>query len=156
VTHAELVAIALRLWAAMGAPHPTDGPAIADAIATVIEGDRCPAVFATHLEDLAVMAKYAKDESDVRAHPGHWVDPRTGKAVDPIAQGPWQTHRLGPDATPLEYARDWLAQLHDGARVCPASPLAPLSGSCLLARPLADRRAKKARELLAQVMAPAD
>jgi hypothetical protein len=52
------------------------------------------------------------------------------------------------DGEPPAQARAWLALLHEGARVCPASPAAPLSGGCVAARSTADRRATRARRLL--------
>ena len=154
---AALVKLVFGIWTAMatapGQKPPGDAPAVADAIATVIlENAHRRPVLGSHDEDAAAMAYWADKESTVRIRPGHWVDPRTGKEVDPVAQGPWQTHRLGPDATVLEYARDWYAQFREGKKRCPESPLAPLSGSCHLARPVADRRVAKARELLAKVL----
>ena len=152
--HAYLVALVLGVWTAMHAPASKDRAVIADAIATVIAEDMAhEPVFGSHDEDAAVMAGYAVPESDVRLHPGHWVDPKTGKEVDPIAQGPWQTHRLGPEASALDYARDWLAQLRDGKKWCPESPAAPLSGSCLLSRKLADRRVRQYTKALADAQA---
>jgi hypothetical protein len=38
--------------------------------------------------------------------------------------------------------------LHEGARICPANPAAPLSGGCQAASRLAARRVTKALELL--------
>jgi len=157
---AVIVKLVFGIWTAMssapGQKPPGDAPSIANAIATVIleNAHRSP-VLGSHNEDAAAMAYWADKESNVRVHPGHWVDPRTGKEVDPVAQGPWQTHRLGADATVLDYARDWYAQFRDGKRWCPESPLAPLSGSCHLARKVADRRVTKARELLVKALATA-
>lgn len=157
--HVALVKLVLAIWSVSGHSLPKDAPVIADAIVTVTldaAASGKPPVLGSYNEDIAAQAYWAEKESSVRLHPGHWVDPRTGKEVDPIAQGPFQTHRLGPDATAIEYARDWRRQLRDGAKVCPESPLAPLSGSCHLARPLADRRVREARALLVKALAATD
>lgn len=147
---AALEALVLSIWAAIhpGLEKSGDAREIASAIAVVILEDapRAP-VFGSHAEDLAVMAYFAKLESDIRKKPGHYLDPRTKKEIDPIAYGPWQEH-TDEGKTALEYARSWLALLHEGKRRCPTSPAAPICGSCLLARPVADRRVRKARVLL--------
>ena len=158
---AALVKLVFGIWTAMaavpGQKPPGDAPAIADAIATVIlENAHRRPVLGSHNEDAAAMSYWADKESNVQVHPAHWIDPRTGKPVDSLAFGTYQTHRLGNDASAIDYARDWRRQLRDGKKVCPESPLAPLSGSCHLARPLADRRAREMRKLFVQALATLD
>jgi hypothetical protein len=97
--------------------------------------------------EAVLMLVVAKAESDVQEHPRpqSW-DARAGKA-----NGLWQL--WGPDGlkSPREQAVAWLALYHDGVRVCPASPLAPLSGGCLVpaARRLGERRERQAEQLQA-------
>jgi hypothetical protein len=62
--------------------------------------------------------------------------------------GVWQLRSASGRADLSTQAHAWLALLHEGARICPASPAAPLSGGCVAARSTADRRATKARSLL--------
>lgn len=147
--------IVLAIWAGLhpGLDKKPDAMTIATGLVDAVleESGKAPA-FGSHLEDLAVGAVYARFESTVRMVPGHWVDPRTHKAVDPIAFGPWQTHTREGDSA-IGYARAWLRLLHDGARLCPESPAAPLSGGCGRAKGLANRRVQKARELLAAAIA---
>lgn len=151
-----LVKLVFGIWSALHprAPQQGDARAIAEAMVGAVLADAAnPPVFGSHVEDLAVGALYADLESAVRLRPGHWVDPKTGKAVDPLAQGPWQTHRLPEGASPSEYARDWLRQLRDGAKACPRSPAAPLSGGCDRAVGLANRRVGQARRALVAALA---
>lgn len=151
----ELLAVVFRIWSELARPGEGAGEqVVAEGLVDAVleRSEKAPAL-GSHDEDLAAGAYWAWFESRGRLKPGHWVDPRTGKQVDRKAFGPWQTHHLGPDATAKAYARDFLWQLREGAKICPVSPAAPLSGSCHLARRLADRRLKKARELLAQAVA---
>ena len=136
-----LSALCLALWTALSpaVARTSDAREIAAAIERAVSGDTLPPVFGSREADARVMARYAYDESRVQIHPPHWLDPVTGLPVDSRAFGPWQSHV--PESTPLDVqARRWLAALHEGARICPASPAAPLSGGCARARRLADRR----------------
>jgi hypothetical protein len=141
-----LKTIILAIWAAIhpGAPKMTDAPIIADAIATVISEDTQPAVFGSHEEDAAVMAYYALRESWLRQR----VVGDNGRSF-----GVWQQRASAGRADVKTQARAWLALLHESARLCPASPAAPLSGGCNAARSLADKRVARARALLEQVKA---
>lgn len=136
-----LKTIILAIWAAIhpSAPKLADASEIADAIATVVSHDTDPPVFGSREEDAAVMAYYALRES--------WLRKRAvgdgGRSF-----GVWQERAVTGQADVITQARAWLVQLREGARVCPASPAAPLSGGCLIARKLADRRVARARALL--------
>ncbi|HEY8041753.1 MAG TPA: hypothetical protein VIF15_18240 [Polyangiaceae bacterium] len=137
-----LRALAMAVW---GGVHPTaprmaDAPVIANAIATVIAQDAEPPVFGSHEEDAAVMAYYALRES--------WLQVRA-VGDGGVSFGVWQEHASTGRADVVTQAKAWLVLLRDGARVCPASPAAPLSGGCTAARKLADKRVARARALLA-------
>lgn len=157
--HVALVKLIFAIWSVPGHKLPEDASVVADAIivSTLEDAVRgLPPVLGSYDEDIATQAYWADKESSVQVHPAHWIDPKTGKPVDSQAFGTYQTHRLGDDATALDYARDWRRQLRDGKRVCPESPLAPLSGSCHLARPLADRRLRETRKLLVKALEVTD
>jgi hypothetical protein len=126
----SLKVIVLAIWAAVhpGAPRLPDAAPIAAAIETAVSQDVEPPVFGSREEDAAVMAYYAIRES--------WL---THDAIGDGGRsfGVWQLRSASGRAL-----------LHEGARICPASPAAPLSGGCVAARSTADRRATKARSLL--------
>ncbi len=134
----------LLVFAIWSSVHPLaaragDAFEIATAIASVVSEDAQPPVFGSHDEDAAVMAYYALRES--------WL--RKGAIGDHGRSfGVWQQAPERGRADVLTQARAWLALLHDGARTCPASPAAPLSGGCVSARGIADRRVARARALL--------
>lgn len=138
--HALIVAI----WAAIhpAAPKLHDASEIADAITIAVNEDKEPPVFGSREEDAAIMAYYALRES--------WL--AKGAVGDGgRSYGVWQEPAITGRADVLTQARAWLVTLHEGARICPASPAAPLSGGCWAARSLANRRVARARTLLAQV-----
>jgi hypothetical protein len=133
--------LVLTIWAAIhpSAPRLRDAMMIADAIQAVISADTAPPVFGSREDDAAVMAYYALRES--------WLSKDAvgdgGKSF-----GVWQQPPAVGRADLLTQARAWLVVLHEGARICPASPAAPLSGGCINGRRVADRRASRARILL--------
>ncbi|HEY3822351.1 MAG TPA: hypothetical protein VGL81_34535 [Polyangiaceae bacterium] len=133
--------IVLAIWAAVhpGAPRLPDAAPIAAAIDTAVSEDSEPPVFGSREEDAAVMAYYAIRES--------WL---THDAVGDggLSFGAWQIRSPSGRADIGTQARYWLSLLHEGARICPASPAAPLSGGCVEARSTADGRARRARRLL--------
>jgi hypothetical protein len=137
----SLKIIVLAIWAAVhpGAPRLPDAAPIAAAIETAVSQDAQPPVFGSREEDAAVMAYYAIRES--------WL---THDAIGDGGRsfGVWQLRSASGRADLSTQAHAWLALLHEGARICPASPAAPLSGGCIAARSTADRRATKARSLL--------
>jgi hypothetical protein len=141
----SLKVIVLAIWAAVhpGAPRLPDAAPIAAAIETAVSQDAEPPVFGSREEDAAVMAYYAIRES--------WL---THDAIGDGGRsfGVWQLRSASGRADLSTQAHAWLALLHEGARICPASPAAPLSGGCVAARSTADRRAVRARSLLESAM----
>ncbi len=137
----SLKILVFAVWTAIhpAAPKLVDAPEIAAAIATVVSEDPAPPVFGGREEDAAVMAYYALRESWLRKG----VVGDHGKSF-----GVWQEPESTGKADVLTQARAWVAVLREGARLCPASPAAPLSGGCVAARKVADRRVKKALALL--------
>lgn len=133
--------LVITIWAAMhpAAPRMRDAAIIADAIQAAVSSDQAPPVFGSREDDAAVMAYYALRES--------WL---TRDAVGDGGRsfGVWQQPASVGRADLLTQARAWLSFLHEGARICPASPAAPLSGGCVAGRSVADRRARSARVLL--------
>jgi hypothetical protein len=137
----SLKILVLAVWTAIhpAAPKLLDAPEIAEAIATVITEDPAPPVFGSREEDAAVMAYYALRESWLRKG----VVGDNGRSF-----GVWQEPEATGRKDVLTQARAWVAVLREGARLCPASPAAPLSGGCVAARKVADRRVTRARALL--------
>lgn len=137
----SLRVLVLAVWSAINpaAPKLVDAPEIATAIATVVSEDPQAPVFGSREEDAAVMAYYALRESWLRKG----VVGDNGRSF-----GVWQEPASTGRADVLTQARAWVATLREGARLCPASPAAPLSGGCVAARKVADRRVKRARALL--------
>jgi hypothetical protein len=133
--------IVLAIWAAVhpGAPRLPDAAPIAAAIDAAVSHDAEPPVFGSREEDAAVMAYYALRESWLN----HDAVGDGGRSF-----GVWQLRSASGRGDLPTQARAWLALLHEGARLCPQSPAAPLSGGCVAARSTADRRATKARSLL--------
>jgi hypothetical protein len=136
-----LTIIVLAIWAAVhpGAARLPDAAPIAAAIDAAVSRDGEPPVFGSREEDAAVMAYYALRESWL----SHNAVGDGGRSF-----GVWQQRSASGRGDLPTQARAWLALLHEGARVCPASPAAPLSGGCVAARSTADRRAIRARSLL--------
>lgn len=137
----SLKILVFAVWSAIhpSAPKLVDAPEIASAIVTVVSEDPKPPVFGSREEDAAVMAYWALRES--------WL--RKGVVGDQGRSfGVWQEPASTGKADVLTQARAWVAVLREGARLCPESPAAPLSGGCVAARRLADRRVKRARALL--------
>jgi hypothetical protein len=137
----SLKTLVLAIWAAIhpAAPKLPDAPEIATAIETVITQDPRPPVFGSREEDAAVMAYWAFRESSLR---------RNAVGDGGRSFGVWQENATTGRADILTQARAWLYMLHEGARICPDNPAAPLSGGCRAAAHLAQRRVAKARELL--------
>jgi hypothetical protein len=138
--------LVFAIWSAVHplAPRSGDAAEIAAAIATIVGADPLPPVFGSREEDVAVMAYYALRESWLRKN-----------AVGDHGRsfGVWQEQSSAGTADVLTQARAWRALLRDGARECPKSPAAPLSGGCRAGRRLADRRVARARALLKEVLA---
>jgi hypothetical protein len=136
----SLKALVMAIWSAMHpmAPSLPDAPEIADAIVIAVSEDTKPPVFGSREEDAAVMAYYALRESWLRKH----VVGDGGRSF-----GVWQESSRTGRADVVTQARAWLVLLHEGARICPTNPAAPLSGGCRAAARLAARRVTKALEL---------
>jgi hypothetical protein len=140
-----LTALAVALATALGFPHPS--PRILSAAVAAVAADSRPLEGSADLE-LAVMMVYAVAESRLEESPKPWL--RGGVPVDSLGVGPWQEH-VG-QGTPLEQqATYWVHLVHEGEAICPAHPLAPLSGGCGRAWRLSDRRVAEARDLLSRV-----
>ncbi len=133
--------LVLALWGAVhpGAPHLRDAASIAAAIDVAVSADAEPPVFGSREQDAAVMAYWALRES--------WLT-RDAVGDGGRSWGVWQQPAAVGRADLATQARAWLALLHEGARICPQSPAAPLSGGCAAGRSLADKRASKALRLL--------
>jgi hypothetical protein len=125
-------ALVLALFAAIhpGADRAAE-PAVVDAIASAT---RDPA-------ELALLVEFAWRESEAKEDPA----PRSHDARDLTSCGYLQepcgfvrTHSL------VAQSRYWLRLYREGQRICPAEPLAPLSGGCRRAAKLAHRRQREA------------
>jgi hypothetical protein len=136
--------LVLAIWAAIhpAAPKLPDAPEIAVAIETVITQDQLPPVFGSREEDAAVMAYWALRESWLR---------KNAVGDNGRSFGIWQEQSAAGKGDIMTQARTWLFMLHEGAKMCPDNPAAPLSGGCRNAARLARRRVAKARELLETV-----
>src|SRR5579859_3882124 len=137
----SLKALVMALWSAVHPLAPTlpDASEIADAIVIAVTQDPAPPVFGSREEDAAVMAYYALRESWLR---------KNAVGDGGRSFGVWQENATTGRADVVTQARAWLFMLHEGARICPTNPAAPLSGGCKAASRLASRRVAKARELL--------
>jgi hypothetical protein len=139
-----LKALCFAVWTAFHpmaarAPHAA---AIADAIANAVMADPNP--IGSEDEEAALAARWAVEES--------WLRPRVvGDGGQ--AHGLFQLHRAAGLGSIGTQTQAWLAMLHDGSKVCPESPAAPLSGGCVQARKLADRRTRAALGVLHQFLA---
>jgi hypothetical protein len=138
----SLQIIVLAIWGAVhpGAPRLHDAASIAAAIESAVSQDAEAPVFASREEDAAVMAYYAIRES--------WLN-HDAVGDGGLSFGVWQLRSASGRADLGTQARAWLSLLHEGARICPESPAAPLSGGCVAARTTADRRSMRALNLLA-------
>ena len=152
-----LRALVMGVWMTVHVgPLPPSAPAVADAIVeAVLFRSKGPPVFGSHAEDLIAMALWAERESELLFDP----PPRSHDAKDGQSCGTWQepcdfVH--APGRTLRDQARYWIWLLHEGKRLCPASPAADLSGGCVRGRPLADRRTTFARALLWAWLNPAE
>jgi hypothetical protein len=120
------------------------GPIEPIAHACVVSAPRQP-VLGNRETDIAACVVWAWHESRNRDILGD-----SGKA-----HGPWQLWNCRK-ADIDGQAACWYNQLIDGAKTCPDSPAAPLSGSCLLAKRLANRRVHQAQKLLAKAIEEAN
>jgi hypothetical protein len=136
--------LVFAIWTAIHPTAPRAGAAseIASAIETVVMADRLPPVFGSQEEDAAVMAYYAFRESWLRKN----AVGDGGKSF-----GVWQEQCAAGKADVLTQARAWVGLLRAGARACPQSPAAPLSGGCKAGRQVADRRVARALALLNRI-----
>ena len=138
---AIVVAIITTLSAHGGVPR--EAPALEDAIAHAVAADPSP-LFGDERLEAAIMGYWAWRESGLSTRPRPW----SWDAHAHVSCGFMQLRceRL-PDSV-ADQARAWLVLAHQGELDCPDSPLAPLSGSCTAARPLAERRLRRIREWL--------
>jgi hypothetical protein len=147
----SLKSLCLAVWTAISpaSTHIADANEIADSIATaVLEADT--PVFRTVEEDAAILAVWAYFETGgtMSRHPR----PMSWDAVAGLSCGVWQQRCATLPSTILGQARAELVLMRRGAVICPEQPMAPLSGGCHNARGLADRRVRKARQLLETVL----
>lgn len=143
-----LRALCFAVWSAMtpSYAHAGDAAMIANAIAQAVVEDGANApVMSSHAEDAALMAVYAARESNLDVGAMH----RPVNARDHESAGPWQLGLEWRSRPLAQQGKAWLYILREGARICPTSPAAPLSGGCRAARGLAERRTTEGRELLA-------
>jgi hypothetical protein len=96
--------------------------------------------------EAARLVVLAEHESRFREHP----EPASWDARADLAHGPWQLHGAMGLAPLSQQARAELYLIHEGERICPDSPLAPLAGGCRVraARRMADALDARARELV--------
>lgn len=133
-----LRAIVFTVWAGMALPATKDSDAIANAIVDSVLIDHENAVFGPE-KTIAVMAYYSGAESG---------NSLTAESIyEAAAHGAWQQYSGSGRGDALTQARAWLRLLALGARICPTSPAAPLSGGCHRAYKLADRRSRIAWRL---------
>lgn len=142
----HLRALVFAVWGAVHplAPQMRDAPAIAWAIARAVDEDPDP-VFGDAETEAAVAAYWALRESWLRRE----VVGDGGRSF-----GVWQEPRFVGKGPLRAQATYWLRLLHEGQRICPASPAAPLSGGCERAWKLADRRVAETRAILSALTRP--
>jgi len=130
-----LPALLLAFVALLGVRSPDTRPILA-AVETATSDPR----------EAARLVVLAEHESRFREHP----NPASWDARADLAHGPWQLH--GPmGLAPLpQQARAELYLIHEGERICPNAPLAPLAGGCHVAaaRRMSDKLDEQAGELL--------
>jgi len=143
----SLKSLCVAVWTSLSpaAAQMRDANEIADSIATaVLEADG--PVFRNAEEDAAILAVWAYYETggSLSRHPR----PQSWDAKAGLSCGVWQQRCSTLPPTILGQARAELTLMRNGAVLCPAQPMAPLSGGCHAARKLADRRVAKTRQLL--------
>jgi hypothetical protein len=128
-------ALLLTFAALLGVQSPDTAPILAAVEAATSEPRQA-----------ARLVVLAEHESRFRQHPNPW----SWDARADLAHGPWQLHGaagLGPLA---QQARAELFLIHEGERICPDAPLAPLAGGCSVraARRIAEKLDARASELV--------
>ena len=107
--HQQLVALVFAVWGQLHANvQSRDAPRIADAIAHAVESESAPASGESHAMDAALLAVYAKRESDLSEHPtAHSWDAKAG-----LSKGAWQLRWYLVDGRSLrQQASTWLDSL---------------------------------------------
>jgi hypothetical protein len=120
------------VWAALHAPRNT---AIEDAIVTAVAEDADRGYVDYGLEAAAMAFWSAKESGNQDTPPPSSHDAWAGRSCGFLQEDCSTLPR-----TLLGQARKWLWLVHQGQRVCPESPLAPLSGGCSGARTMVERR----------------
>ena len=129
--------------------HPSRAVMTANAAALAAEADR--PVLGSIVEDAAALMVWEERESGFSPTPKAYSwDAKAGKSLGILQQRPG----VG-DASLQVQVSAWLDLLREGTKTCPESPAAPLSGSCIGARRLADRRMAYVK-VLVQAIAHAD
>jgi hypothetical protein len=130
-----LPALLLAFVALLGVRSPDTRPILA-AVETATSDPR----------EAARLVVLAEHESRFREHP----NPSSWDARADLAHGPWQLHGAMGLAPLPQQARAELYLIHEGERICPDAPLAPLAGGCHVAaaRRMSDKLDERARELL--------
>lgn len=146
--HLRLVLLAFLHLLHPGVATMGDEIQVLDAVVRVVGEDPAAPVFGSREADGAAMLLWASHESGFRNEP----PPLSWDARAMRSCGYWQL----PCATTgradiVTQARSWLGLLHLGARICPESPAAPLSGGCTQAAGLAGRRMQRVAVLLDRV-----
>jgi hypothetical protein len=146
----SLKSLCLALWMSISpaAARLPDAAEIAESIATAVLEQEEP-VFRSAEEDAAMTAIWAYYETggSLSPHPR----PQSWDAKAGLSCGVWQQRCRTLSPSILGQAREELRLMRRGAVLCPAQPMAPLSGGCHAGRRLADRRVRKTRQLLESV-----
>jgi hypothetical protein len=122
--------------------HPPRAVMEANAAALAAEADR--PVLGSIVEDAAALMVWEERESGFSPMPRAYSwDAKAGKSLGLLQQRPG----VGDAAFEVQVTA-WLGLLREGVKACPESPAAPLSGSCVGARRLADRRMAYAQTLV--------
>jgi hypothetical protein len=122
--------------------HPSRAVMAANAAALAAEADR--PVLGSIVEDAAALMVWEQRESGFSPTPRAYSwDAKAGKSLGVLQQRPG----VGDAALEVQVTA-WLGLLREGAKTCPESAAAPLSGSCVGARKLADRRMAYAATLV--------
>jgi hypothetical protein len=133
-------------------PTVHDAPETIEAVAVAVLLDEEAPVFDTHEEDGVVMLDWARQESAFVKHARGDHHPVRGY----LSHGLWQLRtRAGLSESALVQARAELSMLHEGKKMCPASPASVLWGGCHVlvtafreySDILADRRIARAKAL---------
>lgn len=148
IAHLRLVLLAFLHLLHPGTGTVGDELQVLDAVVHVVGEDPAPPVFGSREADGAAMLMYASRESGFQNAP----PPVSWDARAQRSCGYWQLPcSTTGRADILTQARAWLSLLHLGARLCPESPAAPLSGGCEAAHGLAGRRMQRVAVLLDRV-----